>query len=257
LKDTTELKLAGGLNHRECATVLAALRNWQLTLTNLGLGDRTSKDVASALAKDLPSFDHFEDGTKPLTVGQVDVLCERINLGPKARIVSINLDPSRPLSTTDSAILDQIDDLLVNEFGEDERSEIMPDACYELLRHIADDLLDTRRHPEEIPEVCECDNTHQQHGTVCRRCWQDKVKPYIQRGGVACPFCKSSNIEGRQFDVQAGTAWQPMSCTDCNREWNDVYRLDAISEIRQPEVPVTTDNTASTVSVLEAREQLR
>jgi hypothetical protein len=257
LKHATELKLAGGLNHRECATVLAALRNWQLTLTNLGLSDRSSKEVASALAKDMPSFDHFEDGTKPLTVGQVDVLCERINLGPKARIVSINLDPSKPLSTTDSAILDQIGDLLGNEFGEDDRSEIMPDACYELLRHIADDLLDTRRHPEEIPEVCECDNMHQQHGTVCGRCWQDKVKPYIQRGGVACPFCQSSNIEGRQFDVQAGTAWQPMSCTDCNREWNDVYRLDAISEIRQPEVPVTTDNTASTVSVLEAREQLR
>jgi predicted Zn-ribbon and HTH transcriptional regulator len=189
-----------------------------------------------ALAKDLPSFDHFEDGTKPLTVKQIDALCERINLGPTARIVSINLDPSKPVSTTDSAILDQIDDLLVNEFGEDERPEIMPDACYELLRHIADDLLDTRKHPEEIPEACECDDTHQQHGTVCRRCWQDKVKPYIQRRGVACPFCASSNIEGRQFDVQAGTAWQPMSCTDCGREWNDVYTLDTISEIRQPEV---------------------
>jgi hypothetical protein len=57
LKDTTELKLAGGLNHRECATVLAALRNWQLTLTNLGLGDRTSKDVAKVLSKDMPSLE--------------------------------------------------------------------------------------------------------------------------------------------------------------------------------------------------------
>ena len=236
LKHTTELKLAGVLNHREYATVLAALRNWQLTLTNLGLSDRSSKDVAKALAKDLPSFDHFEDGTKPLTVEQIDALCERINLSPKARIVGINLDPGKPVSTTDSAILDQIDDLLGNEFGEDERSEIMPDACYELLRHIADDLLDTRKHPEEIPEACECDNTHQQQGTVCSRCWQEKVKPYIQRRGIACPFCASSNIEGRQFDVQAGTAWQPMNCTDCGREWNDVYTLDTINEIRQPEV---------------------
>ena len=98
MKDTTELKLAGGLNHRECATVLAALRNWQLTLTNLGLGDRSGKDVASALAKDMPSLDHFEDGTKPLTVEQIDALCERINLGPKARIVSVNLDPGKGLS---------------------------------------------------------------------------------------------------------------------------------------------------------------
>jgi hypothetical protein len=46
----------------------------------------------------------------------------------------------------------------VNEFGEDERPEIMPDACYELLRHIADDLLDTRKHVEATPEAWECDN---------------------------------------------------------------------------------------------------
>src|ERR1700687_1278852 len=98
LKYAPELKWAGGLSHRECATVLAALRNWQLTLTNLGLSDRSSKDVAKALAKDLPTFDHFEDGTKPLTVKQVDALCERINLGPAARIVSINLAPSKPVS---------------------------------------------------------------------------------------------------------------------------------------------------------------
>ena len=231
MKNTTELKLARELNHRECATVLAALRNWQLTLTNLGLSDRSGKDMAKALAKDMPSLDHFEDGTKPLTVEQIDALCERINLRPMARIVSVNIDPNTPPPTTDSAILDQIDDLLANEFGEDERPEIMPDACYELLRHIADDLLDTRKQPESIPDACECSSTHQQRGTVCRRCWQDKVTPYIQRGGVACPFCESNNIEGRQFDVQAGTAWQPMKCTDCNRQWNDVYRLDGVSEI--------------------------
>ena len=97
MNDATELKLAGGLSHRECATVLAALRNWQLTLTNLGLGDRSSKDVAKVLSKDMPSLDHFEDGTKPLTVEQIDALCERINLGPKARIVSVNLDPRQAL----------------------------------------------------------------------------------------------------------------------------------------------------------------
>ena len=76
--------------------------------------------------------------------------------------------PRQALPITDSAILDQVDDLLANEFGEDERPEIMPDACYELLRHIADDLLDTRKHPEAIPEACACNSKHQQHGTVCR-----------------------------------------------------------------------------------------
>jgi len=124
-------------------------------------------------------------------------------------------------------------DLLANEFGEDERPEIMPDACYELLRHIADDLLDTRKRPEEIAEACECDVTRQKHGTVCRPCWQDKVKLYIESCGVACPFCGSGNIEGQQFDVQAGTASQPINCTDCGAEWSDVYTLDTISDVRQ------------------------
>ena len=95
--------MTGSLSSRELATVLAALRNWQETLTNLGLGDRSSQDVAKALETNLPHFDHFAD-EKPLTVNQVDSLCARINLDPKRRIVSINLDPSPFFGTKDQEI---------------------------------------------------------------------------------------------------------------------------------------------------------
>jgi hypothetical protein len=165
LKNTAALKMTGSLSSRELATVLAALRNWQETLTNLGVGDRSSQDVAKALETNLPHFDHFAD-EKPLTVNQVDSLCARINLDPKRRIVSINLDPSTPAN--DSSILDQIEDLMVNQFGEDERDDISGDDTFELLRVIADDLLDSRGNkPAEsqangevvIPKACECDNT--------------------------------------------------------------------------------------------------
>ena len=226
MKNTAELKMTGSLSSRELATVLAALRNWQETLTNLGLGDRSSQDVAKALETNLPHFDHFAD-EKPLTVNQVDSLCARINLDPKRRIVSINLDPNPPLPADDSAILDQIEDLMVNQFGEDERDDISGDDTFELLRVITDDLLDSRGNkPAEsqangevtIPKACECDNTHRLNETICGFCWNTKVKPYIDHGGVECPFCYSGNIEGGQVEVDAGTAHQPMRCTDCDAE---------------------------------------
>lgn len=58
---------------RELATMLAALRYWQQML------NRTGKSGALVLP------DHFAD-EKPLTIGQIGVLCERINMAPPARI---------------------------------------------------------------------------------------------------------------------------------------------------------------------------
>ena len=76
---------------------------------------------------------------------------------------------------------------------------------------------------------------HRLNETICGFCWNTKVKPYIDHGGVECPFCYSGNIEGGQVEVDAGTAHQPMRCTDCDAEWNDVYELKTVGEIRLPE----------------------
>jgi hypothetical protein len=151
LNNETQLSLAGRLSSRELATVLAALRKWQNSMATFGLNDDSKAvDVAKAVEKNRPSFDHFEDA-KPLTLPQIERLCLRIGLGPKKRIVSVNLDQSEPIDTSDSAILNRIDDLLCNEFGEDEREEISGDDCFELLRTIADDLIDSRI-PRQIAE---------------------------------------------------------------------------------------------------------
>ena len=53
------------LNERELATVLAALRYWQ-------------QDLAE---NDGPISEHFADET-PLTVEEIDALCERLNCDP-------------------------------------------------------------------------------------------------------------------------------------------------------------------------------
>lgn len=185
----TELKLAGELTHRECATVLAALRLFQevATLQKTGytasanqqcpyVGIHPNNEIFIKPRK-LAEMEHFED-TKPLTANQIDTLCERINLQPiKPKILSINLDPSKPLPSDDTGILNQIEDLLVNQFGEDERPEISGDQTYELLRHIADDLLDQRMKPEYRQQME----------------WQQKVSPYPAEPGAQwktkCPVC--------------------------------------------------------------------
>jgi hypothetical protein len=243
MKNAIGLTLAGRPTSRELATILAALRNWQRTLSECGVTDSSNtSQVAKVVREHRPSFDHFED-EKPLRLPEIERLCLRIGLGPTPSIRSINLDPSKALDTSDSSILDQIEDLLVNQFGEDERPEISGDEAYELVRHIADDLLDQRKKPQadtetaaaDIPAACECSESHKEKNTVCRFCRETKITPYIEHGGVSCPFCKSEDIEGGSVETDQGGAFQPVACNACGAEWNDVYELTTVAEIHPPE----------------------
>ena len=68
LAEVFVLGLRKDLNHDEAATTLAALRFWQ---EHLAAGGHVPKH-----------FDHFDDAT-PLSIEEIDALCEEINLGPK------------------------------------------------------------------------------------------------------------------------------------------------------------------------------
>jgi len=48
---------------------------------------------------------------------------------------------------------------------------------------------------------------------------------YIKAKGLRCPFCESESIEGGFIQVEAGEAFQDMSCSQCEGKWQDVYRL--------------------------------
>jgi Zn ribbon nucleic-acid-binding protein len=48
---------------------------------------------------------------------------------------------------------------------------------------------------------------------------------YIQEGGTVCPFCKSYDIQGQEVNIDAGSAWQDVSCNKCGHEWQDTYTL--------------------------------
>ncbi len=56
------------------------------------------------------------------------------------------------------------------------------------------------------------------------------LEAYVQGGGVACPFCTNGDIEGGNVEIDAGGAYQPITCS-CGSSWNDVYQLVGISEI--------------------------
>jgi hypothetical protein len=58
---------------------------------------------------------------------------------------------------------------------------------------------------------------------------------YIKGKGLMCPFCKSQSIEGGFIEVQAGEAYQEMGCAECQKKWQDVYRLADVLAVREEE----------------------
>jgi transposase-like protein len=56
----------------------------------------------------------------------------------------------------------------------------------------------------------------------------EQKQAFIKAGGVCCPLCGSSNIEGGFIEVDAGRATQRITCPDCGRHWTDVYCLTEI-----------------------------
>ena len=59
----------------------------------------------------------------------------------------------------------------------------------------------------------------------------EQIGRYVAHGGVACPFCSSSEIEGGLFDTIAGECFQDVWCNDCGKQWRDVYKLVGAGEV--------------------------
>jgi len=48
---------------------------------------------------------------------------------------------------------------------------------------------------------------------------------YRRTKGARCPFCGGDDVEGGPFTAEAGTAFQELSCNDCDHTWADLYEL--------------------------------
>ena len=52
-----------------------------------------------------------------------------------------------------------------------------------------------------------------------------------------CPSkaCQSTDIDGGSITVEGQTAWQKVSCNECDAVWNDVFTLTSYEVTEQPE----------------------
>lgn len=56
----------------------------------------------------------------------------------------------------------------------------------------------------------------------------EQKKDYLSGKSGQCPKCKSLNIVGEHIEVDGQTAWQEVSCSNCEFIWNDIYTLTDI-----------------------------
>lgn len=54
------------------------------------------------------------------------------------------------------------------------------------------------------------------------------ARAYVAGGGIRCPSCNDANISGGPVEVEAGGAWQEVTCADRDAAWHDVYTLAGI-----------------------------
>jgi hypothetical protein len=41
---------------------------------------------------------------------------------------------------------------------------------------------------------------------------------YIDNYGTQCPHCGSTNLSGDHVQIDAGSAWQDITCDDCGKD---------------------------------------
>jgi hypothetical protein len=54
---------------------------------------------------------------------------------------------------------------------------------------------------------------------------------YVAMDGGCCPFCGGTDIVGGVITIAEGAAHQEVGCNECDREWNDTYKLTGYQEI--------------------------
>jgi Zn finger protein HypA/HybF involved in hydrogenase expression len=80
------------------------------------------------------------------------------------------------------------------------------------------------------------------NGDFCPGCGGGNWKPYpehltrkqrreyVKEKYGHCPYCGSDDIEGGFIEVNDNYCWQPITCNNCEKEWNDLYTLTGIEE---------------------------
>jgi hypothetical protein len=75
---------------------------------------------------------------------------------------------------------------------------------------------------------------------------------YLARGGNCCPSCGSGDISGNSFTVDGRTAFQGVTCADCDASWNDTYALSGFDDLEDG-----INNEAITAVVEDVQERAK
>lgn len=62
---------------------------------------------------------------------------------------------------------------------------------------------------------------------------QAQKQKYLTEGGIHCPYCDSENISTTYVDPE--TVQRFTKCSDCGKEWAEIYKLIDIEEIKWTE----------------------
>lgn len=79
---------------------------------------------------------------------------------------------------------------------------------------------------------------------------------YIDRGGSVCIFCKSPNINARDYSESGPDITCRVQCEDCAGEWVDIYKLAGITDITKPKVPQYCSNCDNEATQLATWEDM-
>lgn len=76
-------------------------------------------------------------------------------------------------------------------------------------------------------------------------------KQYMEHKGMVCPMCSSRQVAiNGELEVDGDTAWQAVTCTKCNYEWNDVWSLVGFEQ------PESEPQTVSLFKLIESADTM-
>jgi len=61
------------------------------------------------------------------------------------------------------------------------------------------------------------------------------ISEYVLRKGLACPVCRSVDLQGQDVNISEGEATQDVSCDECGATWTDVYILQSYRSLEPGE----------------------
>lgn len=211
------------IDHRELATILAALRYWQQEL-------ETSKTPVEHAYNLMDHFDE-EKGITPLDPVEIDELCEHINCNhmeetpAKYNILAI-LDGEEyelhgPFATELeqaekavelSKVINRKKDLLLFV---DSRGAVN-------LGFVPGDFLDD---PE--PELTRLRAQLEEGEDELAA----KIRRYLNSKGVNCLHCGDTDIVGDSYEHEEGYVTQDVTCSACGKSWRDTLTLTSVTPL--------------------------